>query len=138
MVHIINVGYDSTNSYVIAAGATHLLIDVGWPGTLPKLRSTLSRNGIALPSIGHLLITHYHPDHAGLAQELKQQGLRLIVLEPQLPAIPALGRYMKPAHRFQPITVHDRLVIGHRYPREPGAAPQPWPRRRNHRHARAL
>ena len=43
MVNIVNVGYDSTNYYVIAAERGQLLVDVGWPGTLPKLRHTLTR-----------------------------------------------------------------------------------------------
>jgi|GEM_PF-245888 len=43
MVNIVNVGYDSTNYYVIAAERGELLVDVGWPGTLPKLRHTLTR-----------------------------------------------------------------------------------------------
>lgn len=110
MVHIVNVGYDSTNYYVIVAGRASLLVDVGFPGTLPKLQHNLGRAGIALASIGHLLATHYHPDHAGLAQELKQQGVRLLVLEPQLSAVPALGQSMKPAQRFQPIALHDNVV----------------------------
>lgn len=110
MVHIVNVGYDSTNYYVLVADRASLLVDVGFPGTLPKLQHSLRRAGIALGSIGHLLATHYHPDHAGLAQELKQQGVRLIVLEPQLPAIPALGQYTKPAQGFQPIALHNNVV----------------------------
>jgi len=112
VVNIVNVGYDSTNYYVIAAEPGQLLVDVGWPGTLPKLRHTLTRAGIALTAISHLLVTHYHPDHAGLAQELKQQGVALIIVELQLPAIPTLGRYMKPEQRYQAITLHDNLVVG--------------------------
>jgi endoribonuclease LACTB2 len=111
MPPIVNVGYASTNYYAITAGRSYLLVDVGWPGTLPKLRHALDRAGIALSLVGHLLITHYHPDHAGLAQELKREGVRLLVLELQLPAIPKLGQYMKPEHHFQPITLEDCLVI---------------------------
>ena len=33
MLNIVNVGYDSTNYYVIETSKTKLLIDVGWPGT---------------------------------------------------------------------------------------------------------
>ena len=71
MIPIINVGYASTNYYVLGSSTTRLLIDVGWPGTLPRLRANLRRTGIPLQDIGYLLVTHYHPDHAGLAQELK-------------------------------------------------------------------
>lgn len=92
MLNVVNVGYDSTNYYIIETAATRLLVDVGFPGTLPKLSHALKRTGIPLTAIAYLLVTHYHPDHAGLAQELKQQGLKLIVFEPQVAAIPQLKR----------------------------------------------
>jgi glyoxylase-like metal-dependent hydrolase (beta-lactamase superfamily II) len=69
----------------------------------------LKRKGITFQEIGYLLITHYHPDHAGLAQEVKAKGARLIVLEQQLAAIPMLKSYMKPVNPYVPITLHDNL-----------------------------
>ena len=110
-MQIVNIGYDSTNYYVFGAGSRRLLVDVGFPGTLPKLVATLKRKGITLQEIGYLLVTHYHPDHAGLAQELKARGLRLIVLEQQRAAIPLLKRHMKPANRYVEITLHDNLEL---------------------------
>jgi endoribonuclease LACTB2 len=88
-----------------------LLIDVGFPGTLPKLRHTLKRTGMALTDITYLLATHYHPDHAGLVQEVKQQGIKLIVLENQITAIPALKQHMKPSQQYIDITLHDNTNI---------------------------
>jgi endoribonuclease LACTB2 len=84
-------GYDSTNYYVLGASTNRLLVDVGWPGTLPRLLAMFKHKDIPLQDIGYLLITHYHPDHAGLAQEVKAKGVRLIVLAQQLPAIPLQG-----------------------------------------------
>src|SRR5689334_20361015 len=110
-MNIVNVGYDSTNYYVLGANAQRLLVDAGWPNTLPKLLAMLKRKDIALREIGYLLVTHYHPDHAGLAQELKLNGVRLIVLEQQVAAIPLLKTYMKPANRYVEITLHDNLQI---------------------------
>lgn len=110
-MNIVDVGYDSTNYYVLGASSNRLLIDVGWPGTLPRLQAMLKRKGITLEEIGYLLITHYHPDHAGLAQEVKAKGVRLIVLAQQLPAIPILKSYMKPVNPYVHITLHDNLQI---------------------------
>lgn len=110
-LNIVNVGYDSTNYYVLADSAPKLLIDVGWSGTLPKLQHQCKRMGIQLTQIKHLLVTHYHPDHAGLAQELKQLGVKLIVIEPQLPAIPLLRSHMKPEHKYLDIDLSDNIVI---------------------------
>jgi ribonuclease/clavin/mitogillin len=89
-MNIVNVGYDSTNYYVLGAGANRLLVD---------------------GDIGYLLVTHYHPDHAGLVQEVKAKGVRLIVLEQQLAAIPMLKTYMKPINRYLDITLHDNLQM---------------------------
>ncbi len=110
-MNIVNVGYDSTNYYVLEVQHMRLLIDVGWPGTLPKLQANLKRKGIALADIQYLLVTHYHPDHAGLAQEIKATGVRLLVLEPQISAIPILKTFMKPTMPYREITLHDTIVL---------------------------
>jgi endoribonuclease LACTB2 len=107
-MNIVNVGYDSTNYYVIG-DKPRLLVDVGWPGTLPKLLNMLKRKTITLSEIKYLLSTHYHPDHAGLAQELKNEGIRLIVLETQLTSVPILRSYIKPEHHFQDIDLSDNI-----------------------------
>jgi ribonuclease/clavin/mitogillin len=111
-MNIVNVGYDSTNYYVFGQSNARLLIDVGWPGTLPKLLASLKRKDIPLQDIRYLLITHYHPDHAGLAQELKEKGTRLIVLESQVSAIPVLKTHMKPINRYVDIRLDDNLELG--------------------------
>jgi glyoxylase-like metal-dependent hydrolase (beta-lactamase superfamily II) len=110
-MNIVNVGYDSTNYYVLGAGANRLMVDVGWPGTLPKLMAMLKRKDIPFEQLGYLLVTHYHPDHAGLAQEVKAKGVRLVVLEQQRAAIPRLASFMKPSHHYVEITLHDNLEL---------------------------
>ncbi len=110
-MNIVNVGYDSTNYYVLADTIPRLLVDVGWPGTLPKLRHACERMGVSLPDLKHLLITHYHPDHAGLVQELKRTGVKLVVVDTQVAAIPVLRTYMKPQYNYVDIELADNIVI---------------------------
>lgn len=111
-MNIVNVGYDSTNYYIVESHDGKLLIDCGWPGTLPKLMATLQRKGIALSEIKHLLVTHFHPDHAGLAQELKLQGIKFIVLECQTAFIPRFAEYFKGKNLpYVPITEDDNLLL---------------------------
>lgn len=110
-MNIVNVGYDSTNYYVIGSGGNRLLVDVGWPGTLGKLLANLKRKGIELAEIRNLLATHYHPDHAGLIQELKNKGVRLMVMERQGDAIPALKQWMKPEMHYLDIDVRDNTAV---------------------------
>ena len=86
-MNLIDVGYDSTHYYAIEARGGKLLVDCGWPGTLPKLASALKRKGSSLGELRYLLVTHFHPDHAGIAQELRDQGLQMILMESQPPFI---------------------------------------------------
>ncbi len=83
-MNVVNVGYDSTNYYLLDIKSGKLLIDCGWPGTLPKLMAQLRRKGISISEIKYLLVTHFHPDHAGITQELKNLGIRLVLLESQI------------------------------------------------------
>ncbi len=110
-MNIVNVGYDSANYYVIEQNRMRILIDVGWPGTLPKLSASLRRKGLALQDLNYLCVTHYHPDHAGLVQELKNQGVKHIVLEQQLSAIPLLKTYMKRDSGYVEIKIEDSLRL---------------------------
>jgi ribonuclease/clavin/mitogillin len=117
-MNILNVGYGSTNYYLIGQNTTPLLIDVGWPGTLPKLLNIFRRKRVSLKDIKYLLITHYHPDHAGLAQELKLKGIQLVVLENQQSFIPKLRTYMKPSYPYLEITPDDNLNLNFKDSRE--------------------
>jgi glyoxylase-like metal-dependent hydrolase (beta-lactamase superfamily II) len=110
-VTIVNVGYRSTNFYVVSAERSRLLVDLGWPGTFDTLRANLGRKGVPLAEIRYGLATHYHMDHAGLAQELKLAGVPLLVVAGQEPAIPLLKQHMKPQDRFVDITLHDNVTI---------------------------
>jgi glyoxylase-like metal-dependent hydrolase (beta-lactamase superfamily II) len=94
-MNIVNVGYDSTNHYIIEAKSGKLLVDCGWPGTLPKFTAELKRKGISLKEINYLLVTHFHPDHAGMVQELKNQGIKFILLECQVEFIAQLTDFFK-------------------------------------------
>lgn len=108
---VVNVGYRSTNFWVVGAGPARLLVDIGWPGTLGTLKANLARMGVPLRELRHALATHYHIDHAGLAEELKREGVPLLVPDLQVTAIPAMQRWTKPADNYVCITSKGNLVI---------------------------
>lgn len=108
---ILNVGYRSTNYWVISAGKSRLLVDLGWPGTMGQMRANLNRKNVPLKEIRYGLATHYHMDHAGLAQELKMAGVPLLVLDVQVQAIPLMKRWMKPKDRYVEITTEGNVMI---------------------------
>jgi endoribonuclease LACTB2 len=111
-INLVNVGYDSTNYLVLVPEqGTSLLIDCGWPGTLGKLKGQMERKGLRLHDIGLLLITHSDPDHAGLTQELRNEGLNLVLMETQKDHVGRMARYMKPGMPFVPVVVDGAEVL---------------------------
>ena len=112
MTTIVNVGYRSTNYWVVSAGGPRLLVDLGWPGTLGSLRAQFTRMSVPIEEVRCGLATHYHMDHAGLGEELKGLGMRLWVLESQVDAIPLMKRHMKPQDQYTEITAAGNVVFG--------------------------
>jgi glyoxylase-like metal-dependent hydrolase (beta-lactamase superfamily II) len=108
---IVNVGYRSTNFWVVSAGQSRLLVDLGWPGKAAALCANLDRMGVPLAEIRYGLATHYHIDHAGAAQDLKRRGIPLLVMEEQVAAIPLMKQWTKPGDNYTDITAHDNVVI---------------------------
>ena len=112
IMNIVNVGYDSTNYYLLEIKGGKLLIDCGWPGTLPKLLAELKHKGVSVSEIKYLLVTHFHPDHAGVTQDLKKLGIKLVLLESQVDFIAPFAEYFKGKNLpYIEITQHDNLVL---------------------------
>ncbi len=110
-ITIVNVGYRSTNYWVISLGTSRLLVDLGWPGTMGQFASILKRKDVPLDEIRYGVATHYHIDHAGLGQELKQAGVPLLVLDVQVDAIPHMKTWVKPQDNFVEITAEGNVVM---------------------------
>ena len=110
-VTIVNVGYRSTNFWVVSAGRSRLLVDLGWPGTFSALTANLDRMDVPVREIAYGFATHYHMDHAGAAQDLKNAGMRLIVFDIQLPFVEPMARVMKTSDRYTPISLNDNVVV---------------------------
>jgi glyoxylase-like metal-dependent hydrolase (beta-lactamase superfamily II) len=110
-MNILTLTYMSTHYYLLITDKTTLLVDAGWPGTLGKFLHLLRRTGIGPQNITHFFVTHYHPDHAGLTQELQDLGIPLIVAETQLPAIPLLKQWIKPATGWKEISITTETIV---------------------------
>jgi glyoxylase-like metal-dependent hydrolase (beta-lactamase superfamily II) len=108
---IVNVGYRSTNFWVISSGRSRLLVDLGWPGMAGALFANLERKNIPVTEIRFGFATHYHIDHAGAAQDLKNRGMKLIVTPEQIAAVPAMKQWMKPDMHYTDIVTTDNAVV---------------------------
>jgi endoribonuclease LACTB2 len=111
-MNIVNVGYASSNYYAIDIYKGKLLLDCGWPGTLPQFKKVLQRKGIELSEIKYLLVTHFHPDHAGAVQELKNQGIKFILPECQADFVGSFSEQFKgKSFPYVAIRQNDNLLL---------------------------
>ena len=84
---MIRLRYGNTNTFFIRGRNAGLLVDTDYAGTLPCFFKSLKASGIELKEISYVLATHYHPDHIGLIGELQKLGIRLLIIDRQLPFI---------------------------------------------------
>jgi glyoxylase-like metal-dependent hydrolase (beta-lactamase superfamily II) len=111
--NIITITYDSTNYYLVQAACGWIMIDTGWPGTLAEYLSLLKKKNIDIREVKYLIVTHFHPDHAGLVQEIKDFGAKLIVHESQISFIENLKSFFirKPQYNFKDIDTRDNIIV---------------------------
>jgi glyoxylase-like metal-dependent hydrolase (beta-lactamase superfamily II) len=110
---VITISYKSANSYLIKTQGGWLMIDAGWPDTFSQILRLLNHNNISVNEIDYLFITHFHPDHAGLTQNLKDLGTNLIIHELQIPYINKINQHFKksPKENFKDITNNNLIVL---------------------------
>jgi glyoxylase-like metal-dependent hydrolase (beta-lactamase superfamily II) len=89
------------------------MVDAGLPDTFSQLLQLLNQHDISVNEINYLFITHFHPDHAGLTQNLKDLGTNLILHEDQVPYITKLNLLFKrnPKANFKDIMSSNNIVL---------------------------
>lgn len=112
-MNIITLSHKSTNCYLVPAQDGWLMIDTGWPDTFAQLLQLLNQNDISVNEINYLVVTHFHPDHAGLTQILKDLGTNLILHEYQVPYISKLNLFFKknPKANFRDIMITGNIIV---------------------------
>jgi glyoxylase-like metal-dependent hydrolase (beta-lactamase superfamily II) len=110
---IINLSYKSTNCYLIETNNGWLMVDAGWPDTFSQLLQLMNQHDISVNEINYLFVTHFHPDHAGLTQNLKDLGTNLILLEDQVPYVAKLNLLYKknPKANFKDIMTNNNIIL---------------------------
>ena len=108
---IIHLGYRSVNCYLIITEKAKLLIDVGWPGGMQELKWSLARHGLSVKDVTHVLVTHYHIDHGAIAQEMKDKGAKLIVIESQIEHLNTQKKFITPPQVYHEIKTDGNIVL---------------------------
>ncbi|MBP5733107.1 MAG: MBL fold metallo-hydrolase [Lachnospiraceae bacterium] len=81
--------YCNTNTFLIEGDHGKLLFDTGWAGTFPLFCRALGELKVSVQEISCIMISHFHPDHMGIAQEIADQGAVLLIPEVQKPFLHA-------------------------------------------------
>ena len=75
--------YSTTNTYYIQGSRGAVLFDTGWAGTFPGLCRALGEKDLRLQDVSFLIISHFHPDHMGIAQDVANAGPVILIPELQ-------------------------------------------------------
>ena len=94
-------GRTQTNVYLVRSGSSWALIDAGWAKDGPSIRQAAEKVFGADVPPASILLTHFHPDHAGSALALARSWDRPVYLHPaELPLatgdFAAITRYAGP------------------------------------------
>ena len=76
---ITELKYSNTNTYLIEGCAGTVLFDTGWAGTFSAFCKALGDNKKRIQDINYILISHFHPDHMGIAQEIADYGPVIVI-----------------------------------------------------------
>ena len=75
--------YGNTSTYLIKGKDKYILFDTCWAGTFPPFCKAIKKLGIKIQDIEYLFISHFHPDHMGIAGELAGAGVQIVVMDIQ-------------------------------------------------------
>ena len=106
--------YGNTSTFLIRGEKANLLIDTDYAGTLPAFYKAIKDIGIKVSDISYVMATHYHPDHIGLISELMDQGVKLVIMESQVPYVHYSDHIFErePHLDYKPIDESKALVLG--------------------------
>ncbi|WP_144924074.1 MBL fold metallo-hydrolase [Halorubrum salsamenti] len=71
-----NTVFEGENDAYLLDGETTALVDTGvaLPDVRAELEAGLAEHGVAFADVDAIALTHWHPDHAGLAGEIQAEG----------------------------------------------------------------
>ena len=110
-MNIFNVGEKSVNRYLLVSDSHRLLIDTGFPDTLNSMGREMRNTGYKISEVDYLAVTHFHIDHAGAIQELKNQGVKFILFDFQQRFIEPMEILATGKWKYTPLKLTDNLVI---------------------------
>ena len=118
-----NTVFEGQNNVYLIDGEVTTVVDVGieMDGVRSDLLDGLAAAGVSPPDIDQILLTHWHPDHSGLAGDLQERsGAPVYVHEDDAPLVAgdedaAVGTVAGLAEDlgFEPVLAGDLEAAGH-------------------------
>ena len=109
---ITELRYSNTNTYLITGRSGTLLFDTGWAGTFPAFRDLLKQHKRKVSEIDIIMISHFHPDHYGLSQEIADlANAKIIVLSVQRSHMHDADKIFEKEKRDDHVPIRDESVI---------------------------
>lgn len=112
-MHIVEIQHKHAVSYLIQGTEKWVLFDAGWPDSYSVFSRVMTDNGIQFKDIAYLLVSHFHMDHCGIAEHLKDKGVILLLHEAQADGPGAINQFFvhNPNKHFRPITQQNSSII---------------------------
>lgn len=101
--------YANVNTYLID-GDKKILFDTGWAGSFNELCRVLGNNKRRLQDIDFVFISHFHPDHMGIAQEIADAGAVIVVFDVQKAYIHSADHIFEKEKRNRFVPIDDSKV----------------------------
>lgn len=107
------LNYHVTNCYLVPAGDGLLLVDADMAETLSRFFRALGEARMRVQDIRFLFCTHYDPDHAGIAEEIRAHGVDLVMLDVQVPHVARQDAIFRRDSRvpFMPVTTDGAIIL---------------------------
>jgi glyoxylase-like metal-dependent hydrolase (beta-lactamase superfamily II) len=69
-VQALRVVMDFVSAYVLVRGKEIAIVDTGLPNNGTRFGEVIKTAGLGWDAVGHVILTHYHPDHVGSMGEV--------------------------------------------------------------------
>jgi glyoxylase-like metal-dependent hydrolase (beta-lactamase superfamily II) len=110
--NLVIITVKSTHFYLVDVGKGMLLVDAGWVDAFKQFEHQLKAYKIPYSEIKYVMMTHHHPDHAGLIQTVKRlSGARQLIPAGQLAYLQAVTTFHKNMPEFEPLELGKRDVV---------------------------
>lgn len=110
---ITKLKYGNTNTYLVRGSKGSILFDTAWAGTFEAFCNALGEQHIKAKDITYLFISHFHPDHMGIAQQIADLGITIVVFDVQRDFIHESDKiFEKECNRFfKPIDDNNIIIL---------------------------